>query len=93
MSDVTVGMIVAAPFKGDKSWYRAEVTGVEERGHAQLLYLDFGDRGQVELSQLKQLRSDNNVAMCMILACAVQFTLVGLWCLCVGDSVFSLHVL
>ncbi len=57
VSNVAIGMAVAAPFEGDNNWYRALVTRLDPGGCAELLYLDFGDRAEVELSQLKTLRS------------------------------------
>lgn len=54
---MSVGAVVAAPFEEDECWYRAEVKAVDSvEGTADLLYLDFGDRGTVELALLKKLR-------------------------------------
>lgn len=55
--DVTVGTTVAAPFEHDDSWYRAKVIAMDTvQGCADVLYVDFGDRGRVPLGSLRQLR-------------------------------------
>ncbi len=73
MNGVGVGMTVAAPFQEDKSWYRAMVTSVDqEGGHAELLYLDFGDRAGVGLTQLKRLRSVCTFTSAALHACALH---------------------
>lgn len=56
-SDVSVGAVLVAPFEHDDSWYRARVMLVDAlEGVAELLYVDFGDTGRVELARLKRLR-------------------------------------
>ena len=53
--EVAEGMLCAVPFEHDSSWYRATVVGVEE-GQAEVLYVDYGDSGTVELCMLKTLK-------------------------------------
>ena len=54
--EVCQGMLVAAPFAGDESWYRARVEGPVEQGRVEVLYVDFGDRVSVRCEELKPLR-------------------------------------
>ncbi|XP_078390276.1 tudor and KH domain-containing protein [Cetorhinus maximus] len=53
-----LGDIVAAPFQGDNSWYRARVLGFLESGNADLYYVDYGDNGEIPIGKLQILRSD-----------------------------------
>ncbi|XP_043935874.1 tudor and KH domain-containing protein isoform X2 [Protopterus annectens] len=53
-----VGDIVAAPYTGEQSWYRARVLGFLENGNIDLYYVDYGDNGEFPLSTLRALRSD-----------------------------------
>lgn len=53
--EVAEGMLYAVPFEHDSSWYRARVVGVEE-GQAEVLYVDYGDSGTVELCMLRTLK-------------------------------------
>ncbi|XP_048476264.1 tudor and KH domain-containing protein [Rhincodon typus] len=52
------GDIVAAPFAGDSSWYRARVLGFLASGNADLYYVDYGDNGEIPIGKLQLLRSD-----------------------------------
>ncbi|XP_018424845.1 PREDICTED: tudor and KH domain-containing protein [Nanorana parkeri] len=58
MSEIQVGDIVAAQFRNDFSWYRAEVLGVLEKGSVDLYYVDYGDNWQCPKENLFPLRSD-----------------------------------
>lgn len=49
------GIVVAAPFPHDDSWYRARIVGVAD-STLELLFLDFGDTASVEASLVKALR-------------------------------------
>lgn len=55
MSQPDVGEIVAAPFEGDQSWYRAKVMGIEG-DNVDLYYLDYGDSGYLPYNQIRKLR-------------------------------------
>ncbi|GCC43439.1 hypothetical protein chiPu_0027352, partial [Chiloscyllium punctatum] len=49
------GDIVAAPFVGDSSWYRARVLGFLASGNADLYYVDYGDNGAIPIRRLQLL--------------------------------------
>ncbi|XP_067879035.1 tudor and KH domain-containing protein-like [Heterodontus francisci] len=53
-----LGDIVAAPFQGDSSWYRARVLSFLESGIADLYYVDYGDNGEIPIGKLQILRTD-----------------------------------
>ncbi|XP_044758198.1 tudor and KH domain-containing protein homolog isoform X2 [Coccinella septempunctata] len=51
--------LVAAVFKYDSKWYRAEVLSVDEvKKEAQLHYVDYGDTDFVEFKNILELRTD-----------------------------------
>ncbi|XP_022085401.1 tudor and KH domain-containing protein-like [Acanthaster planci] len=52
------GDIVAAPFQGDESWYRARILEFLEDGQVDLYYVDFGDSDKMPRDSICSLRSD-----------------------------------
>lgn len=54
-SEVAEGTLCAAPFEHDNSWYRGRVVGVRE-GQVEVLYVDYGDSGTVQLCMLRSLK-------------------------------------
>ncbi|XP_038078365.1 tudor and KH domain-containing protein-like [Patiria miniata] len=52
------GDIIAAPFQGDESWYRARILGFLEDGQVDLYYIDFGDSDKMPRDGICSLRSD-----------------------------------
>ncbi|KAM8921538.1 LOW QUALITY PROTEIN: tudor and KH domain-containing protein [Pelodytes ibericus] len=57
-AEIQVGDIVAAPFRTDKSWYRAEVVDFNDNGNVDLYYVDYGDSWVTSKEILFPLRSD-----------------------------------
>lgn len=49
------GIVIAAPFPHDNSWYRARIVGMAD-STLDLLFLDFGDMASVDTSKVKVLR-------------------------------------
>ena len=63
MTDVHEGEIVAAPYDdGEKLWYRAEVSAVED-DRVDLYYGDFGDSCWVTKDQIRRLRFDSSILL------------------------------
>ncbi|KAM5125306.1 tudor and KH domain-containing protein [Mantella aurantiaca] len=58
MPELQVGDMVAAPFRDDRFWYRAEVLGHLEDGSVDLYYGDYGDSWACPRESLFPLRSD-----------------------------------
>ncbi|KAM9294589.1 tudor and KH domain-containing protein [Gastrophryne carolinensis] len=56
--EIQVGDIVAAPFRNNGSWYRAQVTGCLEGDLVDLYYVDYGDNWKTPKETLFPLRSD-----------------------------------
>nr|DBA13857.1 TPA: hypothetical protein GDO54_004889 [Pyxicephalus adspersus] len=56
--EIRVGDIVAARFRDDNFWYRAEVLNVLENGSVDLYYVDYGDNWVCPKENLFPLRSD-----------------------------------
>ncbi|XP_033725770.1 tudor and KH domain-containing protein-like [Pecten maximus] len=52
-----VGDFVAALYERDNSWYRAQVMGVDGR-QLDLYFLDYGDSGYADVSDVRLLRDD-----------------------------------
>ena len=50
-----VGDLCCTPFEHDRSWYRAKIIKVTPP-NVNIHYLDFGDRGTVPISNVKELR-------------------------------------
>lgn len=55
LPELREGIVVAAPFPHDDSWYRARIVGVAD-STLELLFLDFGDTASVDASLVKVLR-------------------------------------
>ena len=53
--EATEGTLCAVPFEHDNSWYRGRVVGVRE-GQVEVLYVDYGDSGNVQLCTLRSLK-------------------------------------
>lgn len=61
LNSLEVGDVVAAEFKFDKKWYRAEVLKVinqERDPHAELYFVDYGDTDLVPCKEAYDLRTD-----------------------------------
>ncbi|CAG9812570.1 unnamed protein product [Phaedon cochleariae] len=61
LEDVRKGDLVAATFRFDSKWYRAEVLNIIEEDsvkQAELYYVDYGDTDKMPLSDLYELRTD-----------------------------------
>ena len=56
VNEPTVGMLCAALFVQDGSWYRARVLSIKG-SRAEVLFLDYGNTEQVVTSSLKTLES------------------------------------
>ncbi|KAG5879378.1 hypothetical protein JTB14_032084 [Gonioctena quinquepunctata] len=61
LQDIKKGDLVAATFRFDNKWYRAEVLNISEENSvklAELYYVDYGDTDTVPCSDLYELRTD-----------------------------------
>ncbi|KAB0793040.1 hypothetical protein PPYR_12660 [Photinus pyralis] len=61
LNSLEVGDVVAAVFKFDKKWYRAEVLKVMDNGgdsHVELYYVDYGDTDVIPSKEAFELRTD-----------------------------------
>ena len=56
MNGFKTGDMCCAPFDVDNCWYRARITNISSDNTVDVLYVDFGDRGQVHKSRLRVLK-------------------------------------
>lgn len=54
--NVHVGDVFAAPFEYDDKWYRVRVTAVDGVRRVEVVYVDYGDYGPVDLEELRTLQ-------------------------------------
>ncbi|KAG5345714.1 TDRKH protein, partial [Acromyrmex heyeri] len=58
LKKITVGQMVAARFKYDNKWYRAEVISVMESSEYKVFFVDYGDLEIVPIDDILELRTD-----------------------------------
>lgn len=55
LSSPVVGVICAAKYSVDGQWYRARIESIPERDMAAVLFIDFGNRENVQFANLLAL--------------------------------------
>ncbi|KAL0128829.1 hypothetical protein PUN28_003898 [Cardiocondyla obscurior] len=58
LKNITEGQMVAAKFKYDNKWYRAEVISVINSSEYQVFFVDYGDVDQIFEADICELRTD-----------------------------------
>ncbi|KYM94515.1 Tudor and KH domain-containing protein [Cyphomyrmex costatus] len=58
LKNITVGQMVAAKFKYDNKWYRAEVISIIESFEYKVFFVDYGDLEIVSIDDILELRTD-----------------------------------
>ncbi|XP_012059030.1 PREDICTED: tudor and KH domain-containing protein [Atta cephalotes] len=58
LKKITVGQMVAARFKYDNKWYRAEVISVMDSSEYKVFFVDYGDLEIVPINDILELRTD-----------------------------------
>ncbi|XP_018343282.1 PREDICTED: tudor and KH domain-containing protein-like isoform X2 [Trachymyrmex septentrionalis] len=58
LKKIIVGQMVAARFKYDNKWYRAEVISVMESSEYKVFFVDYGDLEIVPIDDILELRTD-----------------------------------